>query len=120
MADVAKWDEGRVSTGFWGPEWGRETVYSLISEGSGMRAGLAWAPDRRPAMPVVCLLGGLHVSAVLAGQGHRGQPRQVRDDRGLGLAGVFLGDPDQQQRQPADRYVRGDARFLRYFGQILI
>ncbi len=55
--------------------------------------------------------GGLDDGAGAAGQGDGVQPAEFDLDASLGQAGAAFGNAGEQQRQPAQQYVRPDAGF---------
>ena len=74
-----------------------------------------WLGDAQGAEDVA--LAGGELGALLAGAGGAGEGAQVYAlqlvaEVAPGVVGLVLGDPDQQQRQPAEEHVRADAVFL--------
>jgi len=64
----------------------------------------------------VALAGG-ELGALLAGAGGSGERAEVHAlelvaEVAPGVAGLVLGDPDQQQREPAEDHVRADPVFF--------
>jgi hypothetical protein len=58
-------------------------------------------------------LGGLGDRAGRPGEGDGVKPAQLAGQGRPGLPGAPLGDPDQEQRQPAEQHVGADAWFAR-------
>ena len=57
-------------------------------------------------------LGPLAAVAGVAGEGAEVQALEFVAEVAPGVAGVGLGDPDQQQREPAEQHVRADPVFF--------
>src|SRR3954447_25571691 len=76
--------------------------------------GTSWGWRGEPAGPKNALLGGGELSGLgdragRPGQGDGVQPAQLAGQGRPGLSGAPFGDPNQQQRKPAEQDVGADA-----------